>query len=107
MIKYKELLVSPYSAIFRNRARPIRQRVACLCVCPACHKRYVVKSNSLYKDRINWIYCNRHENNRFCNPEGYDDEFDDNTNNTCLSLKHFTDMDDESDWKKSKKRLGV
>jgi hypothetical protein len=107
MIKYKELLVSPYHAIFRNRARPIKPRVECLCVCPTCHKRYVVKSNSLYTDRINWIYCKRDENNRFCNPEGYDDEFDDNTNKAGLSLEYFTDINNVRDWKKSKKRLGV
>ena len=107
MIKYKEFLVYPNNAIFRNRARPIKQRVECLCVCPTCHKRYVVKSNSLYTDRINWIYCKRDENNRFRNPEGYDVLFEVNTNKAGLSLKYFTNKDDMGDWHKSKKRLGV
>jgi hypothetical protein len=107
MLKYKELLVNPNDDIFRNRARPIKQQVACLCVCPTCHRRYVVKSNSLYTDRINWIYCKRDENNRFRNPEGYDHGLDDNTNKAGLSLKYFTNIYDVRDWQKSKKRLGV
>ena len=107
MIKYKELLVQPNNAIFRNRSRPIKQQVKCLCVCPTCHKKYVVKSNSLYKDRINWIYCKRDENNRIRNPEGYDDTLADNTSRAGPSLKHFKDIEDVRDWRKSKKRLGV
>lgn len=107
MIKYKEFLVYPNNAVFRNRARRIKQRVDCLCICPSCHKKYVVKSNSLYTDRINWIYCKRDENNRFRNPEGVDYQPEDKTNKADLSLKYFTNMDDMRDWQKSKKRLGV
>jgi hypothetical protein len=104
MIKYKEFLVYPNNAIFRNRARRIKPRVACLCVCPSCHKKYVVKSNSLYTDRINWIYCERDERNRFRNPEGYDYDnlFQDSTKKADPSF-----IDDMKNWHKSKKRLGV
>ena len=107
MIKYKEFLVYPNNAIFRNRARRVKQQVDCLCVCPACRKRYYVKSNSLYTDRINWIYCSRDEKNRFRNPEGYENIYHDSSKEDDQSLECFTDPGDMKHWQKSKKRLGV
>lgn len=108
MMRYKDILVYPNNAVFRNRARPVKQRAECICICPTCRKKYILRSNSLYTDRINWIYCERDERNRFRDAEGFEESsFGETAKSDDQQLKLPEGADDPTRWQQSKKRLGV
>lgn len=109
MINYKDFLIHPNNAVFRNRARPVKKRTECLCICPTCRKKYILRSNSLYTDRINWIYCDRDEKNRFRDAEGFEESsFGETVAGQDASWEFPGDADGMvGHWNKSKKRLGI
>jgi len=50
---------------------PIKIEKECKCCCPTCRHRFTMLSDSLYTDRLNWVYCTKHEENRNRNNEGF------------------------------------
>ena len=43
----------------------------CRCCCPTCREKWIVISDILYPDRLNWIYCETDKKNKFKRSEGY------------------------------------
>jgi len=49
-----------------------KDQVLCLCKCPTCEKLFTVYSAVLHPDKLNRIYCEKHECNRLKENIGYE-----------------------------------
>ena len=43
----------------------------CRCCCPTCRDRWVEESTKLYPDRLNWVFCPKHKENKFKDNDGW------------------------------------